>query len=655
MIFFNYSSFVSCVRLACVGVCLSLTAVQACELPVTEIDPAKARRAVQKAKAILQTIQAREKDSGAVFEIFAEKFKNPDTCPKDAFELIAPVWTSLYQKQLSENRSNAQNAQQNVKERLVSNGRGSNQRFVQQRSLQEKRKHLGQDLIAKKSTMEVAYQDFSKEVQRSKNVVAGFGELIKECDIYLATKEGEVDLKQLQRITNSFLGSHLFGVRCLVDRYLVKTQSLDAALSFKRDEINQHYTQDRRIPSLSELHYIEDYLRLIGTMMKIGLAKEDKDWAFAEKVQLYLEKKLTLDDPSAFLQDGYFYHKGRQKSETSDLYAGILGQLIEYTDMSAAVNSIGDAVPLTQKEKKEARAEFAELFQAHQKRVKDHIQALSVQERQNIQKSKVFLYQSLGENTAFAPVSLSIQETKALEKELVTHKPMKKKRGKKKNNHNGKNAAEVPQTDQKPALQAPERDLPKLSDETTTTTTTTTTTMTSPSLSNALPVQKQFVAIPANTQPLPEAEKTLVTAQAEPDLLTAPQKSVKLHQAENATRSKGVAYPPFKEKEEAKTRATMNTASAKVLESLLDPTTSPFTIGYQEALTAMSKLGITELQPKRKGDFRKLVRRDANDVVIGRVFAYCPATSTLGFELMRTYRDFIKDQLTDRPELKALF
>ena len=272
MIFLNHSSFVSCVRLACVGVCLSLTAVQACELPVTEIDPAKARRAVQKAKAILQTIQAREKDSGAVFEIFAEKFKNPDTCPKDAFELIAPVWTSLYKKQLSENRLNAQNAQQNVKERLVSNGRGSNQRFVQQRSLQEKRKHLEQDLIAKKSTMTVAYQMFSKKVQGSKNVVTGFGELIEKCDLYLALEDGTVDVQQLQDITNSFLGSYLFGVRCLVDRSLVKTQSLDAVLSFKRDEINQHYTQDRRIPALSELHYIEDYLRLIGTMMKIGLS-----------------------------------------------------------------------------------------------------------------------------------------------------------------------------------------------------------------------------------------------------------------------------------------------------------------------------------------------------------------------------------------------
>ncbi|MBA4750222.1 MAG: hypothetical protein H2057_06355 [Alphaproteobacteria bacterium] len=290
MIFFNYPSFVSRLRLACVSVCLSLTAVQACELPMAEIDPAKARRAVQKAKAILQTIQAREKDSGAVFEIFAEKFKNPDTCPKDAFELVGPVWTSLYEKQLSENKVKAQSAQQNITANFSGNNPRNNQRAAQKSTLAVRRNLLGQDLIAKKTTMIVAYQKFSKEVQRSKNVVTGFGELIKECDLYLATKEGEVDVKQLQRITNSFLGSHLFGVRCLVDRYLVKTQCLDTVLSLKRDEINQYYTQDQRIPALSELHYIEDYVRLIGTMMKVGLAKEDKDWAFAEKVQLYLER-----------------------------------------------------------------------------------------------------------------------------------------------------------------------------------------------------------------------------------------------------------------------------------------------------------------------------------------------------------------------------
>ncbi|MBA4750223.1 MAG: hypothetical protein H2057_06360 [Alphaproteobacteria bacterium] len=317
--------------------------------------------------------------------------------------------------------------------------------------------------------------------------------------------------------------------------------------------------------------------------------------------------------------------------------------------MSAAVSSsMGEALPLTQKEKKQARAEFSGLFQAHQKRVKDYIQALSVQERQNIEKSKLFLYESLGEGTVFSPVSLSVQETNALEKELI-NPGSKRKKGGKKNNHNVKNTATVSPSIQKPVLGAPERDPPKLSDETTTTTP-----MASLSLSNALPVQEQHVAIPEKTEPLPEPEKTLVIAQAETSRFV-PQKSVKTHQVAKSTRSKGVVYPVFKEKDEVRARTTMNTASAKVLQSLLDPTTSPFTIGYKEALIAMSKIGIAELQSKRKGDFRKLVRVSADGVVIGRVFAYCPATSTLGYELMRTYRDFIKDQLNDRPELEALF
>lgn len=89
-----------------------------------------------------------------------------------------------------------------------------------------------------------------------------------------------------------------------------------------------------------------------------------------------------------------------------------------------------------------------------------------------------------------------------------------------------------------------------------------------------------------------------------------------------------------------------------ILGELCDPTTKPFTISYLGALNAMSKIDILELPPKKGGDFRKLVRLDSDQKIIGQTAAYKPATSDIGRELMKIYREFIKAQLQERTDLK---
>jgi hypothetical protein len=106
----------------------------------------------------------------------------------------------------------------------------------------------------------------------------------------------------------------------------------------------------------------------------------------------------------------------------------------------------------------------------------------------------------------------------------------------------------------------------------------------------------------------------------------------------------------FKIKEE-NVRININNKSTNILNKILDSISRPFTINYVQALNAMSKIGISELPPKRKGDFRKLVRKDSVDVILGTVFAYCPTTPTLGHELMKIYRAFIQQQLKDRTDI----
>ncbi len=66
----------------------------------------------------------------------------------------------------------------------------------------------------------------------------------------------------------------------------------------------------------------------------------------------------------------------------------------------------------------------------------------------------------------------------------------------------------------------------------------------------------------------------------------------------------------------------VNNKARKVLSDILDSKSRPFIISYTQALNAMSKIGILELQPKRKGDFRKLVRQDSQKNIISKVFAY---------------------------------
>lgn len=107
------------------------------------------------------------------------------------------------------------------------------------------------------------------------------------------------------------------------------------------------------------------------------------------------------------------------------------------------------------------------------------------------------------------------------------------------------------------------------------------------------------------------------------------------------------------EKKENLWNNLINNASRKILLDLLEPTTSPFTINYTQSLNAMDKIGIRECPSTRKGDFRKLVRRDSSGNIIGKIFAYSPATSTLGYELMKIYRTFIEEQLNDRQDLRA--
>jgi hypothetical protein len=552
---FNIFSILSRLRLACVGVCLSLTAVQACELPGTEIDPAKARRVVQKVKSLLQTIQGREKDTGAVFEIFADKFKDPEKCPKNALDIINPFWTRSYQRDLASWKKMTQAAQHGMTISFDPNSRGGRQRVSQQRVLDEKRKLLSQEAHLKRTYMLHIYQGFSKEVQRSKNVVAGLDQLVEACDDYLKG-DGGLSMKHLRFITNSLLGSYLYGTRNVVKRYLVNSESEDALLSFKKEEINQYYTQDRRNLALSEMYYIQDYVRLIGIMMKLGLAMEHEDWKFADKLKLYIERKLTLDSPSEFLQDGYFYYKGLQKNEETATYDRIVGLLMQYTNTPSAFGTdFAEAVPLTQKEKKAARLEFLDFFQAHQNRVKDYIQNLTPQACKNIEASRVFLCESLEEKAFFSPALVGENEVKGLEDTPLTPVVSKKSPPKTRSKKSEK-SGDLIQDDQKSQRSADDLEtapsLPKTTPETTIT------------LARAVKIPEQIVA-PTPSVPLLEPEKAVPAAvvhtPAPAPVAALPQKNTLPQKGEKSSRPASIP-DAIKEKNDLDKRSALNTARA---------------------------------------------------------------------------------------------
>lgn len=109
---------------------------------------------------------------------------------------------------------------------------------------------------------------------------------------------------------------------------------------------------------------------------------------------------------------------------------------------------------------------------------------------------------------------------------------------------------------------------------------------------------------------IPKIQPTLTVEQAIPTLVALPKQITP-----NILETTPVLVMPIKPNASQQNQKSTTTIKigkhGEILDMLRTHSTKPFTISYTEALNAMSKIDITELPPKRGGDFRKLVRLDA--------------------------------------------
>lgn len=592
MLNFKYFSFSSYLKTLFLSMSLIGSTTQASEIIDCPINLDKGTRAVQKVKRIFETMQARESDYVTITEAFVNKFSDPKCDLKEKFDIIDPFWSQLAAKKSNKTTT---------------------------------RNKLTDQLNLRKRVIVLAQEEFQGNSIRAKNAIQGFQKIINMCDQYLDSQSTQT----LQLLLDSILGSHLLGLKTTVDKY-VSSSGINyySHASFKKDEFDKYYTQDLRLNLLAEIYYIVDYIHPISTLMKLGLIPDALDWSFAENLKKYINGSLTLDDPSMFLLDGFLYKKGIEKANKS------LAMLKKLAYMNSSMDTGGtfeggmiEVQALLDSEKQSAMDEYAMLYQTHRNRVKSYIQSLTFQNINNIKKSKTFLEFILGENSQFSSAPILI--TTETSSKLDLGKPQKnhKKRNKKKKH-----------------LATPVQRQTELSSE------------------KVIIAPSPVVEIPNRISP----QSIEMVAQLHEDTQIASsitenyQETKVLHDNDTTSVIEPLQLHPvpkpkyqavIKVDEKNNGRKTINNKSRSILINILDLKTSPFTISYAQALNAMSKIDILEIQPKRKGDFRKLVRLDANGDVIAKVFAYRPATSTLGNELMKIYRIFINQQLNDRNDI----
>jgi len=490
----------------------------------------------------------------------------------------------------------------------------------------------------KLATIDVVKRKFQEKSTRAANALQGFQQFIDICDNYIDSPKPET----LTRFLDSLLGSHLLGLKSTIEGYMpIAGETSCSHVSLKKDEIDTYYTQDSRLDALAEIYYIVNYIRPIAILIKVGQQPDDKDWGFAKNLQQYINGTLTLDDPSVFLLDGFLYQKGLEKAGSSLVLLKRMAKMNGTMNTEGILDGNVEVESLLPKEKTEAIEEYNVLYQLHRDRVEVYIKNLEPQNFNNIKKSRTFLEATLTENSKLSLVPEIITT------QLESVKPRKKRKKRKK------------KREQSSQQQQRQNVVPNVTSQTIPVvvfhkeeTIINAISIPTPQLTEQLEVDTQSVLQPLveNLQEKPliqESAPLCTTLHLMPEPLPSPPST-------ETTSSTQIRV--IKEKKKENTQGNrINNRSRNILTAILDTQSSPFTISYTQALNAMSKIGITELPPKRKGDFRKLVRRDSNEEIIGKVFAYSPATSTLGKELMSIYRVFIQEQLEDRLDIDRSF
>ncbi|MGI4851664.1 MAG: hypothetical protein ACRYGR_06955 [Janthinobacterium lividum] len=84
----------SIVRHLLLSIIFILSIAHASEKISDDINPDKAKPAVQKIKIIIQTMQARELDYFHTTKAFIENFSNPKLLLNDRFNIIDPFWSN---------------------------------------------------------------------------------------------------------------------------------------------------------------------------------------------------------------------------------------------------------------------------------------------------------------------------------------------------------------------------------------------------------------------------------------------------------------------------------------------------------------------------------------------------------------------------------
>ncbi|MGI4851665.1 MAG: hypothetical protein ACRYGR_06960 [Janthinobacterium lividum] len=416
--------------------------------------------------------------------------------------------------------------------------------------------------------------------------------------------------KRFNFLLNSLLGSHLLGLKSTIDHYMpLSSITIQSRVSFDTEELDQYYTQDSKLEAIMERSYIIDYIKPISILIKLGVQPDTNDWGFAENLKKYINGTLNLDNPSLFLLDGFLYGKGLEKQEQNSNFLQIITKLNETTNTQGFFNGgVLNAMSLTTQEKENAIKEFDKLYQAHHERVATYIKNLTLQNKSNIKKSREFLNSIFIKNVPSKEFEIEFQEEI---EEPNSYKIKTKRNHYKKHNKNRKHTFQqaIPKTNEPQALIVDTSSLENIVPEIITI---------EPTEKNVLTGKEEMIETTIFVDPIPSVQTQL-----------------------------------FTNKEEKKTSTNIvNHKKSSILSNLLDTTTSPFTILYSKALNAMSDIDIVEVQSKRKGDYRKFIRYDTNGKIIGKIFAYKPATPTLGHELMKIYRTFIQQQLKDRVDIQ---
>src|SRR3989338_73577 len=447
----------------------------------------------------------------------------------------------------------------------------------------------------KKCIEEKTVEEFKGQVQRSQNAVNGFQTLIDICERYEHTQNESV----LSDLLDILLRSHLLNLYPTIETYMSSRENNLSHVSLKKEEIDIYYTQDSRLAALSQLYYIVDYVRPIDILIQAGLQPKAEHWDFSEKVQKYVKRELTLGDPSIFLIDGFLFQKGIEKSKTSVKLLEIFKKTNSGISTSGTLRKNIEFSLLSLTEKEKERTIYDELYKVYRIRVESYIKRFKQEKFENVQKSNEFF------NGKLSLVSQYTAPPYSLEKEKK--KPIKKGRNKK---------------------TTPIRIKEEKSNEN-------------------FDVNIKKIIEPTDVEFM------------SPNLFQIPNEcsdsKVKSTLHLQIIEDKRTLSKPTKSgtlvKQKDENRPIMSGKHIETLKSLLSKSHKPFTISYREALNAMSKVIIVELPPKKGGDFRKLVLYDSEKNIIGRVASYKPATSSLGIELMKIYRDFIKEQVEERKDL----